>query len=431
MSEVDPRLQAVGAQLVSLVNGLTQGLKLYAPNNAAIVRLIDALEAALTEWFGGGGEGLVLQVVEDEAFINGQLLRVDAAVYQRLHELSARLHRLGWSELSLAEGVGRADIEAFVADLSANLAAARPAFSGRYGAIGLGSASGSAVASFRFEPDKLALLLHSSVLALVERLFEENARGNAPSLFPLRRAFQLVIDNLRTQEGVWQLLAAARPLNADVPVYYRRTTVAVEAAAFGSFLGLAGNELMTLALAGILAGLSPSKDPDRAVAAVFRYPGIGTFAVPVTLAIHGARRLQAGAAAAREVPEAASVLAVVEAYESASLPVHGKRAMSEGQALAAVVQGRVRGADPAIARLFGFYKGRFPLGSVLALEDGRRGVVVGFKQATVSRPTLLLLEGEVLGEALDLAAHPELKIAAELTPEAAGINLGSLRREVD
>jgi len=429
MSDNNDKLQAVGAQVIALVNGLTQALQLYAPNNAAVKRLVDELDAALADWFGAGGEAILLQIVEDECFINGQLLKVDTASYQRVHELSARLHRLGWSELSVGDDLTRAHIDAFVADLAENIASAKPAFQGHYGAIALGNAEGSAVASFRHEPDQLAALLHSSLLALVERLFVENGLGNTPSLFPLRRVFQMVIDNVTTQEGIWQLLAAARPLHADTPRFYRRATVAVEAAAFGSFLGLRGNELMTLALAGILAGLSPAREPDAAVRAVFRYPGIGTFAVPVTLTIHGARRLQSGAATAAEVPPSASVLALVEAYETACLPVKGGRAMSMGRALEAVVRGRVRGADPQLARLFGYFKGRFPLGSVLELDDGRLGVVIAFDQRSVARPTLLMVsaDGE-LGETLALSQNPERTIAAERSPESCGLNLATLRR---
>jgi len=437
MSERNDRLQAVGAQVIGLVNGLTQALHLYAPNNAAVKRLVDELDAALGSWFrpaspdspdSPAGEALLLQIVEDECFINGQLLKVDAASYQRVHELSARLHRLGWSELAIGEELTRADIDAFVADLAENVAATRPSFLGHYGALALGNAEGSAVASFRHEPERLAAVLHSSLLALVERLFQENAQGNTPSLFPLRRVFQMVIDNVTTQEGIWQLLAAARPLHTDTPIFYRRTTIAVEAAAFGSFLGLRGNELMTLALAGILAGLSPSREPDASVRAVFRYPGIGTFAVPVTLAIHGARRLQSGAATAAEVPPSASLLALVEAYESACMPVKGARPMTMGQALAAVMRGRVRGADPQLARLFGYFKGRFPLGSVLELDDGRLGIVVAFEQVSVARPTLLMVspDGE-LGETLALSRAPERTIAAERSPESCGLNLATLR----
>ena len=91
---IDPsqkRDQDAGVQLLVLLHGLTRALVLYEINNDSAVRLIDDLWRTLDGYFKAGGDELKLQLLEDEAFINGQLIRMDDQLYERATDLAKTL----------------------------------------------------------------------------------------------------------------------------------------------------------------------------------------------------------------------------------------------------------------------------------------------------------------------------------------------------
>lgn len=204
--------QRMGAAMVVLLHGLCRSLSLYAANNEAVTRQLDNLERGLAGWFSKTGEALQLQVLDRECFVNGTLVKLDAGLYQRLRQLSAQLRGLGVGEVTFTRDVDRATIDAFAEDLVQGLRSGHPAFRAEgYNGLKLAALDGRAVASLRVDPDRLATWLYGSLLTLVRRLYEAHAAGRRPSLAPLRRAIQLVIDVSEQAAPVLRLLAATEP----------------------------------------------------------------------------------------------------------------------------------------------------------------------------------------------------------------------------
>ena len=137
-------LQRLGAEAIVLLNGLARAVSLYEVNNTAITRLLDKLEALVAEALPrSGGQGLSLHILEEEFFVNGRLLKMDARLYERATQLSRVLARYGVGSLHFQEGCGRESLTAFVRDLSRSVRGQENRLqAGGYGPLALGQASG-------------------------------------------------------------------------------------------------------------------------------------------------------------------------------------------------------------------------------------------------------------------------------------------------
>lgn len=416
-------LQATGAEVIVLLYGLARGLSLYETNNSAIVRQIDALEAAIQRCQQATGEAVEVKLLAEEFFVNGRLLKMDAQLYERATALAGLLGKFELGEIVFEKGVARTHLEIFTADLSQSIRSNRSVLPKEgYGAIRLGRASGRSVASFRFDPRKLAVLLYGSLLDLVDKLYAEHAAGRSPSLLPLRRSFQLIIDNMAEQGGIYQVLAAVR--NPQTPMTRARIRVAtsVDVIGFGHYLGIPKTDLMYLALGGILGGLSEAADPDEAVRPMFQFKGLGEAAMPLILAVHDARASRVG----RPGGVPGRMLAVSEVYQELTSATESRAAISPSAAVNAMAEGRVKGVDRGAALVFMDYKGPYPLGSVVSLSTGRSAVVVAHGQGDQGklRPLVAVLRPDRrLGDRVDLQQQPGWQIVDTPNPSDVGFNL--------
>lgn len=426
-----PDLQRSGATLLTALHALTRALTLYDANNAAVERIIGELEACLLGWFGAGGESLRLQAVDDEVFVNGRLLKVDATIYDRVTELSERLGAFGVGDLRFGPELDRAGLEAFVAALADCLRANSGDLSGQgWPGIDLAASEGRSIASFRFQPDRLAVWLYGSLLEVVVSIYEQHRAGEAPSLLPLKRTLQLVIDNMRDHGAIYQLLSAVHDPRQPPSVAHVRARISVDLIGFGLWVGLSAEEVMTLALGGALGGLTDAQTPDAAVTVLVRYRGLGAAAVPLTLLLHDARATRGGKRSG--VP--GRILGMVEEYWHHITAAEGRGARAPARILAGMREGQVRWIAPELARLFAAWKGPYPLGTLVVLSDDQPAVVTaqGPGPQGKARPTVARLspDGELV-DRIDLAQHPELSIVAAPDPGATPIRVALLDRRAD
>ena len=121
---IDPsqkRDQDTGVKLLTLLHGLTRALVLYETNNDTVVRLVEDLWRTIDGYFKAGASELKIQLLEDEAFVNGQLIRMDAQLYERTTDLSKSLQTYEIGEVHFESTVTKQQCSAFLKDLSTSL----------------------------------------------------------------------------------------------------------------------------------------------------------------------------------------------------------------------------------------------------------------------------------------------------------------------
>lgn len=373
MSVDEKRWLQVARETVTALAGIVRALALYDVNNATVRRLVEQLLTAVSD---SGPEGVRIQLLTEEFFVNGRLLRVDPQLYERCTALSATLCKLGVGEIFLGSGLQQADVDALCIRLS-------PAVRGRVaevsfdsiGAIELGRVSAGGVAANRFEPDRLAVAAYAVLLDLTDRLYADAAAGRTPTLLPLKRAIQAVADGMEQYPAYYLLLAAIH--DPAVPLARTRWRVATAVHAMGfAIAGVLGRDVvMTVALGALLGGLTESADPDAAAESLFQFTGLGEGAMPLALTLYDACTVRRG----RPGGVLGQIVALAYAYVERTAGV--APGFAPARFVQAVAAGGIKVIDPDLAHAFTRWLGPHPVGSLVALPGGVVAVVLGWGEA--------------------------------------------------
>ena len=414
--------QDLGHDLILLLYGLTRSIKLYEANNAAISNQIDLLLERLGRYFVLQQEGVRLQIMADEFFINGKLLRADPRFWDRAVALAEFFQQYELGEFYFDPGIDKNHCLAFVRDLSASTRAQRNLLNADgYGALLIGEAQGQSTASYDLRPDRFAILLCGSMLDVLDWVHDHRDRPGL-SLLPLRRTLQLVIDAAMKDPAMFQVLAAVRDPQRPPGWSRSRLAATIDAVCFGNYLTLHRREVMCLAVAAVLSGVSDSDDPIDAVAPLFLYKGIKDAAMPMALAVHDARCAAGGS----RIGMAGQVLAVCEAYHSLTSATAEGPGLAPPEALERMTSGQVPGLDRGTVQTFADYKGPYPLGSAVMLSNGAPAIVVAQGQGVAGkhRPTVMFFDGEGLyGAPTDLATRDDVWIERYASGTDVPVNL--------
>ena len=211
-------LQKIAADIIVALNALGSVVKLYDSNNTAVVRQIDALYESLQRGFTQGVNTIRLTLRSDEFFVNGDLMKVDIQLYMRARDVGSILEKFNWNDVTFSSGLSKEDIKAFVNDLARCIRKEASAMSsGQYGGISGKKSAGSAAAAFRFDPNKMAIWLMAGLLDVVERLYVLSDKGERPSLLPIRRSLQMIVDNMKSFRAYIKCLVLSRSKYTTYP----------------------------------------------------------------------------------------------------------------------------------------------------------------------------------------------------------------------
>jgi len=414
-------LQDMGTGLIRGLFPLSRSVTLYEPNNATVVNQVQLLAKRVESAFQEFPDGIRLQLLEDEFFVNGRLLRTDPRFFERAVVLAEFMHQFDLGEICFDPGVNEEHLSAFVGDLSASAKARQNMIPPQgYGPLQVGEGSGRSLASFQFNPDRLAILLCGSLLDLMEWLY--TSKNRRISLLPLRRTVQLVIDAVSQDVAYFQIVAAIRDPARPMSAVRSRLAATIDTIGFAHYLTLHRRDVMYLALAAILGGIDESRDPERAVQPLFGFRGLREASMPMVLAVHDSRRIRNGEPGG----VAGQILAVCETYHDLTSANQERPAMAPHEALQQMLDGVFPSLDRATVRTFADFKGPYPLGSAVTLNNGATAVVVGHgtSDATKNRPTVLLYDGtRMYGEPIDLAVQDEVAIVGTPAPADVLLNL--------
>jgi len=116
------------------------------------------------------------------------------------------------------------------------------------------------------------------------------------------------------------------------------------------------------------------------------------------------------------------MLSVVESYHEQTT---GTTPSPPPEVLEAMVAGKIPGADPAAARVFAAYKGRYPLGTSLRLSTGGIGVVIAHPTEGPRERPLVAMVGPngSLSQRVDLRTNRGVQIEAVVSSQEAGVDL--------
>ena len=392
-----------GKSVIGILHSLANALRLYDVNNAAVSRQVDALVDELAS-LGQNNSFLRLTLREDEFFINDSLLKADLRLYVRAKELAEILEPFEYNDFRILGSTTKQDIDNFVLELSKSIKTQNYSLKGQvFGGISGLKAKGSSAAAFRFEPDKLSIWLYSGLLDVVEALYVSHEEGQAPSLLPLRRSLQMIIDNIREFNGIYQMLSAFRSPKEARSRANMHVAMSVDIIGFGIFLGRGNIELLEFALAAILSGLEESDDPIDTIQPLFRYSGLGQTALGLIVSLYESRMGRMG----KSISLSGQILLVVEEY-------HRRLNQSPGTPLPKLIYEllQIKDLKSPLFQLFARYKGPFPIGSFITVDDELM-LVIGQSRAAIGkqRPIVMRVIQGRLVQSIDLSREEDRQIS--------------------
>lgn len=399
----EKKLQAIAAEIIVALHALSSVVRLYDSNNTAVVRQIDTLVETLHRGFADGVNTIRLTLRSDEFFINGQLLKVDVQLYMRAREVGGILEKMNWNDITFVNSTSKEDIQKFVVDFAKCIRKEATAFSSaEFGGISGKKSAGSAAAAFRFDPNKMAIWLVAGLLEVVEKLYVVHESGSTPSLLPVRRSLQLMIDNMQTYTGLYQMLSAFRDPNSVRSQSQKHVSIAIDVIGFGYYLELSTLEILEMSLAAVLSGLSDSSEPYDVIQPVLEFDGLGESAFGMVLLLHDSHAALKGASVSLPGLTLASVMRyhnVIDTDLGIPLPKLIYQLVQEQT----VLQG--------ITQIFARYKGPFPIGSFIRV-DGETVLVIGQsnRRNGKQRPMVARLHGNQILEIIDLSTSPQREI---------------------
>lgn len=397
-------LQAVAADIIVALNALGSVVKLYDSNNTAVVRQIDALYESLQKGFSQGTNSIRLTLRSDEFFVNGDLMKVDVQLYMRARDVGSILEKINWNDVTFTSMLSKDDIKAFVNDLAKCIRKEAPGMSSdQYGGISGKKSAGSAAAAFRFDPNKMAIWLIAGLLDVVERLYVLSDKGERPSLLPIRRSLQMIVDNMKSFSGIYQMLSAFRDPSKPRSRSQTHVAMAIDVIGLCAYLQRSNVEMLEMAIAAILSGVSSDNQPLKVIEPILEFDGLGEAAFGMLLLLHDSAAALEGQSASIQGLILASVMKYHHRLnKEPSIPL-------PKQILDLVEQ--TEGQMKSLMQVFARYKGPFPIGSFIRVDD-EVVLVVGqsARRTGKQRPMVARLSGKQILEVLDLSTSPQKTI---------------------
>ena len=86
--------------------------------------------------------------------------------------------------------------------------------------------------------------------------------------------------------------------------------------------------------------------------------------------------------------------------------------------------------EPQLLDKFFQFMGVWPVGTLVAMSDGRVGVVRATNELDIDRPSVQVIAPENAGETVDLALRPDVRILESLNPQGEGAPVPAAHRRL-
>jgi hypothetical protein len=396
--ELAARVRDEGFQLVHLLNGVMHMSRLHSSDNRAFDQPVRDLERTfrrLMELLGP----LHLVCVEDQIYLNEVRIRGDERG-EATRALGAELLRHGVGGLRFFEEPSEAQIRRLVACFARRPADEQPraALRQAFEENGLSGIEAAGLFRFRTSDERPAESVRdlgdiaARATATVAEAWENLGRKRLPNPLPLRRAITEILSAGPGAEAFWNLP------DGDQPHAAHSLRVACLALVLGQQIGLSDATLQDLGVAALLHDVGYAAGAGGPLTPFARHPEAGARLLLRQRGFHESklRRARAvlqhhrSASDPRRPALFARLLRIADDYDT--LVRAGGAGLSPHEALGRLAAGSGSTYDAVLVQAFVNALGRFPPGTRLTLEDGRRVRVVapGQGAAGFARPVVMV-----------------------------------------
>jgi len=441
--------------LAVAIHAAARAMRLYPAEHQAVERALSEL-AALGLQLAPGDAECELRVQGETVFVNGARLRLDLTSYASIGRVSELCRSSGIGVIRFAPRATAREWGVLVAELLSGVAQRqeRPA-DGNDDADRLADVeralARAGVRSFELlvsssgteegeaddeSPNESARRTYARSVALTRDVINSVRMGRAPSARQIKRAVQLIVDQVLEEEA--SLVALTTLREYDEYTYTHSVNVCIFAVALGKRLGMSRAELYELGLAALVHDIGKARVPGDLLRkstelteadwrALTSHPWLGVltlfqlrgqqefpFRAMVVAHEHHMRCDLSGyprAVRPRSLAITSRIVAVADGYDAAtSRRSYQTVPMAPSAALQEMRDNPRRGLDPVVVKAFINLLGIYPPGTLVVLDTLELAIVRAPSSLPdqLTRPHVLVIsdaQGNLLDppEAVDLA----------------------------
>jgi HD-GYP domain-containing protein (c-di-GMP phosphodiesterase class II) len=421
--EDDARLQELVRDVLTRFHLVLKIAKVYETGNRLVQEHIGPLYRALTLLLHAEG-GAVLRVHHNALFFNRTRLRFDLS-NQHVHKfIAGELTARGVAAIAFSEGISPDELSRFVGVLSGREAGQTIPFEVAVGRLREAkivhvTVEASAADEGEAGPEARTAKAYFLGIGMLREIIERQKRKGGFSLALARRWMQAMIRHLGENESF--CLGLVTQKNADGYHPNHGVNVAVLAAALGRRLNLPRKELAELGVSALLHDLGtlevspaildkPAALTEDERTLLDKQALLGTQKLiplqsgrplPVkALEVALEHRLlmdqsnrQSGAVG-RSIHLFSRIVRIADAYDALTTKrVYRPQSFTPEEALKLMDERSGQDFDPLLLKAFAAMMGPYPVGSLVALDDGEIGLVIETnpRRALAARPKIKLI----------------------------------------
>lgn len=363
---------------------------MHALDNAAMTTPITGLVETVATGVDDAG-ALVLQVVGDNFYLNGEVIKLDFSSYEAGQTMRQLFGRVGAHELAWLDTPSVVAVREFLGKYQTHARSALPAamLQEKFDVVRLRAISKAEQEALAPTLDEKRTLLraYAHLALMIEAQLQLMKQGKHPRMARVRRAIHGLADAAKGQESLLTALTRFDAFAGAVHFHLAATTALTLQLCFK--LGLSRATLSEACLAAALHDFAldevpapkDEKDTREELEALKRVP-LRTL-LRLTQASSGSDALERLAAtyevSSRPVPGATAfghLIAVPCVFDRLTRPRPPRKAMLPDQALRLLYNQVNTRFDERIVRLFAGVMGLYPVGSTVKLNSGELALVV-------------------------------------------------------
>lgn len=420
----DRLLTVVGPAITTfLVRVLRVAEMFTADHNQVSVAAREFTEWVEQQFDEAREDEFTLQIAERNFFLNGQLLKLEARVYQRATQIRKSFSQYGINQISVRRGIGPSEVVELVRAL-------RDVNQGALASLELFSQPNltlSSVVEKDFEvPDvderRELIELYAGLMVKVQIYFGRLRRGGTPSARHIKRIVQRIADALDARGDVFVGLINLRLIRAQDFVH--ATNTCIYAMLLADAIGLSRIDVVRCGMTALTQNIERLGDQggeegqyetgdathfQTNLSSVVALSAIG--AGDVLSALRLVTSYERGFPFNKPLPREwykeelrphllSRIIEIARHYDVLTQGLQGFEAKAPDRALQTLMAKMGSHYDPNLTRIFVNVIGIYPVGCVVELSTGDRALVVRSPAlvseqnlSNASRPTVKFLDG--------------------------------------
>jgi HD-GYP domain-containing protein (c-di-GMP phosphodiesterase class II) len=431
----DPKLHALGSELLGHLFSALKTLQVHDVSNSAVASTVTRLTQLLRE-LAHTTDGAQLVFLEDDAYVNGQRIRVIRAELPRYVSLVREFKRIGLVRIDVRPNPTELDVRrALNAIIHPGSSNERREELGTV-VIEFARDSIARLPEHLFDRRQYALRVYAKAVLFLQEFAGALNGQRAP---PIRKAYRLVQDLVDIgQADVLPLLGLSTIRDHNDTLFHHSVNVAILSIAMGQRLKMPKQALAELGMAGLLHDLGKLTVPT----AVMRKQGqlsaeerkyLDRIPLETVRILTHHDAICSGHAAqlilayehhlVRSVNDyvrlfgrealyfESQILSIVNHYDALTTARPQRGPYLPDQALRMIMEEAGTRFDPILVQVFANLLGRYPISTLAVLSDGTMAVVVHTVPDEPRRPLVkVVLDAKgtkIDGPYVDLAADAE------------------------